>query len=108
MDRPTPRVNAAKLAEYSTGKVVRIIGKVLSLENDQALLETSDKGQVTVKLMKDSNLADTFVEVIGKKSGDAVVTELSSQNLGESIDLELANKVVELTHAYPDVFPTNE
>ncbi|TNY20964.1 replication factor A protein 3 [Rhodotorula diobovata] len=114
MDRPTPRVNAAKLAEYQTGKVVRVIGKVLSLETEQALLEAADGGQVVVKLMKatprkDSNLSDTFVEVIGKKgSDDGVVTELSSQNLGESIDLELANKVVELTHAYPDVFPTGE
>ncbi|BGP49641.1 hypothetical protein JCM10450v2_005543 [Rhodotorula kratochvilovae] len=108
MDRPTPRVNAAQLGSYPTGKVVRVIGKVVSLDTDQALLEAADGGQVVVKLMKDSNLADTFVEVIGKKSDDGTVTELSSQNLGESIDMELANKVVELSHAYPDVFPTGE
>ncbi|GAA5823574.1 hypothetical protein JCM3770_002789 [Rhodotorula araucariae] len=108
MDRPTPRVNAAQLGVYPIGKVVRVIGKVVSLDTDQALLEVSDGGQVVVKLMKDSNLADTFVEVIGKKADDGVVTELSSQNLGESIDMELANKVVELSHAYPDVFPTGE
>jgi len=28
--------------------------------------------------------------------------------LRDPADLELANKVVELTHAYPDVFPTGE
>ncbi|GJN90303.1 hypothetical protein Rhopal_003312-T1 [Rhodotorula paludigena] len=108
MDRPTPRVNAAKMAEYSEGKIVRVLGKVASLEDDRAILETSDAGQITVNLIKDTNMRDTFVEVIGKIAGESTLTELVTQNMGDSLDLALADKVVELTHAYPNVYPTGE
>ncbi|GAA6059748.1 hypothetical protein JCM10212_001956 [Sporobolomyces blumeae] len=105
MDRPTPRVNSAKLALY-TGKTVRVCGKVVTLADDSAILETSDGGQITVKLDRMTNLQDTFVEVVGRVDNDNTVTELVSQNLGDSFDLELAEKVVELTHSLPEVFPT--
>ncbi|BGO94587.1 hypothetical protein NBRC10512_004985 [Rhodotorula toruloides] len=105
MDRPTPRVNGAKLAQSSPGSTVRLIGKVISLDAEQALLEAADGAQVTVKLMHDSVLSSTFVEVIGKVQSETSMQELSTLNLGDNIDMEVANKVVELTHQYPDVFP---
>ncbi|GAA5956930.1 hypothetical protein JCM21900_006710 [Sporobolomyces salmonicolor] len=108
MDRPTPRVNSARLAEYTNGKIVRLIGKVINLDGETAILEAADGGQVTVRLSKVSNLADTYVEVVGKVDSDLVMTELATQNLGDSIDMDLANKVVELTHLHPDVFPTGD
>ncbi|GAA5915881.1 hypothetical protein JCM6882_001748 [Rhodosporidiobolus microsporus] len=108
MDRPTPRVNAAKLAECSAGQTVRLIGKVISLDDNQALLEASDGGQVTVKLGSMAQLTDTFVEVVGKMTGESSINELSSLNLGEDLDMAAANKVVELTHQFPDVFPPSE
>ncbi|BGP17714.1 hypothetical protein JCM10213_005294 [Rhodosporidiobolus nylandii] len=106
MDRPTPRVNAERLAQYPEGKVVRLVGKVVNLTDDAAILEASDGGQVTVKLGSLSGLSDTFVEVVGKVTGSNSMNELSSLNLGDNIDMEAANKVVELTHQYPDVYPT--
>ncbi|GAA5839948.1 hypothetical protein JCM11251_006569 [Rhodosporidiobolus azoricus] len=105
MDRPTPRVNAGKLAQCSAGQTVRLIGKVISLEDDQALLEATDGGQVTVKLGSMSTLTDTFVEIVGKVTAENSINELSSLNLGENLDMAAADKVVELTHQYPDVFP---
>ncbi|GAA5826944.1 hypothetical protein JCM5353_004774 [Sporobolomyces roseus] len=107
MDRPTPRVNAAKLAEYQPGQVVRLVGKVLTITDEEALVESPDGGQVTIRLDRQTNINDKFIEVIGKYDGDMVITEMISQNLGDEFDLDLANKVVELTHTLPDVFPTN-
>ncbi|GAA5986148.1 hypothetical protein JCM11641_004726 [Rhodosporidiobolus odoratus] len=105
MDRPTPRVNASRLASYPEGKIVRLIGKVISLDGDAAIVEASDGGQITVKLGSMSDVSATFIEVVGKITGNNSMSELSSLNLGESIDMVAVDKVVELTHAYPDVYP---
>ncbi|GAA5895373.1 RPA3 domain-containing protein [Sporobolomyces salmoneus] len=106
MDRPTPRMNAAKLADCQPGQVVRVVGKVITLTDDEAILETTDKGQITVRLDPQTAIQDTFVETIGKYEGDMKIHELISQNLGDSLDLDLANKVVELSHTLPEVFPS--
>ncbi|GAA6040492.1 hypothetical protein JCM8097_005432 [Rhodosporidiobolus ruineniae] len=106
MDRPTPRVNAAKLAEFGPGKIVRLIGKVISLDDDTAILQASDGGQVTVKLNGMNTYSDSFVEVIGTITESDAMKELSSLNLGDNIDMAAADKVVQLTSLYPDVFPT--
>ncbi|POY73315.1 hypothetical protein BMF94_3650 [Rhodotorula taiwanensis] len=108
MDRPTTRVNGSVLANCSQGQVVRLIGKVVSLDTDQAILEASDGVQVTVKLTQDSVLSDTFVEVIGKVVDTTVISELTSQNMGENIDMALADKVVDLAQRYPAVFPSGQ
>ncbi|KWU44855.1 replication factor A protein 3 [Rhodotorula sp. JG-1b] len=105
MDRPTTRVNGALLANCSHGQIVRLIGKVVSLDSDQAVLEAADGVQVTVRLARESVLSDTFVEVIGKVVDTNEISELTSQNMGENLDLALANKVVELAQQYPEVFP---
>ncbi|ORY70602.1 replication factor A protein 3 [Leucosporidium creatinivorum] len=107
MERPTPRVNSARLQDH-IGKTVRLIGKVISLEGESALLETSDSGQVTVKLSRTSNFADVYVEVIGRVSEDLSITELASINMGDKIDMDLVEKTVELTHRHPDIFPSSE
>ncbi|GAA5873127.1 hypothetical protein JCM8547_006799 [Rhodosporidiobolus lusitaniae] len=104
MDRPTPRVNAARLAECSTGKTVRLIGKVVSLDDSNAILESSDGADT--QSMQMNTLTNTFVEIIGKVTGTDSMSELSSCNMGENIDMVAVNKVVELTHQYPDVFPS--
>ncbi|GAA5834688.1 hypothetical protein JCM3766R1_003641 [Sporobolomyces carnicolor] len=106
MDRPTPRMNSKKLQQCQIGQVVRIIGKVITLTDDEALLETTDQGQVTVRLDPQTLMADKFVETIGKYEGEQRIQELISQNLGDNLDLDLANKVVELSHTLPEVFPS--
>ncbi|KDE07463.1 hypothetical protein MVLG_02327 [Microbotryum lychnidis-dioicae p1A1 Lamole] len=106
MERPTPRVNSVGLSQMGAGKVVRVVGKVISLDGDYAVLELSDGGQVRVKLSRSANLADTYVEVIGKIDGEGSMSELSSCNMGASIDMPLLEKVTELWAQYPNIFPS--
>ncbi|GAA6017445.1 hypothetical protein JCM11491_006662 [Sporobolomyces phaffii] len=76
------------------------------MTDEEAVLETTDAGQITVVLDPRTLIQDKFVETIGKYNGDMVIQELISQNLGEDIDLDLANKAVELSHTLPEVFPS--
>ncbi|KAK4049147.1 hypothetical protein OIV83_004334 [Microbotryomycetes sp. JL201] len=105
MDRPTPRLNSARLGDY-IGRNVRIVGKVISRDGDTVTLELSDKGQVQVKLNRDSNHRDAYVEVIGRVERLDLVQELTSCNMGDQIDMDLMDRVVELTHNFTDIFPT--
>ncbi|BGP56594.1 hypothetical protein JCM8202_000220 [Rhodotorula sphaerocarpa] len=104
MDRPTTRVNGAVLATCSKGQTVRLIGKVINLDDDRALVEASDGVQVT-GAAGESAWANSFVEVLGKMMDTTVINELTSQNLGENLDLKLADRVVDLAQRYPAVFP---
>ncbi|GAA6016318.1 hypothetical protein JCM10207_000467 [Rhodosporidiobolus poonsookiae] len=106
MDRPTPRVNAARLAQTATGKTVRLIGEVVTTDSSQVVLKASDGGQVKVNHNSMNTFSDTFVEVIGKVVDTDTISELSSIMLGSSVDMNAVEKMVELTHQYPDVFPS--
>jgi hypothetical protein len=87
-------------------------------------LEASDKGQITVKLSRDSHYADEYVEVIGKVQDDDTIQEFTSMNMGNNIspflrfperlfssdalliDMDLVEAVVQLSAQFPDIFPT--
>ncbi|GAA5981598.1 hypothetical protein JCM5350_008042 [Sporobolomyces pararoseus] len=101
MDRPTPRMNSASLQSCPPGQIVRVIGKVITLTDDEAILQCTDGGQITVELTPQTGISDTFVETIGKYQGDMRIHELVSQNLGDNLD-----KAIQLTHTLPEVFPT--
>ncbi|KAK9895559.1 replication factor A protein 3 [Cystobasidium minutum MCA 4210] len=103
MAMKTPRVNSAMLSQLQ-GRTVRLTGKVVRLEGDTAILECSDNGNVTVKLNRDSNFADAYVEVICKVTGDTTVSELTSYNLGDNLDMKLVEAVVQSSRAYPYLF----
>ncbi|KAM0786500.1 hypothetical protein ACM66B_001958 [Microbotryomycetes sp. NB124-2] len=106
MERPTPRVNSARLGDY-IGRAVRIIGKVISRDGETATLELSDGGQVQVKLNRDSNHRDTYVEVLGRVERPDLVQELTSCNMGDKIDMDLADRVVEMQMKFPEIFPSD-
>lgn len=99
----TPRVNSTLLGQYQ-GKTVRLIGKVLKLEGETAIVEASDQGQVTIKLNRDSNFADQYVEIIGRVTGDTSISELTSYNIGDEIDMTMVDAVVRNSHKYPYLF----
>lgn len=73
----TPRVNKRLLSNYINNNV-RIIGKILSLDSNQAILslETSDKGTVQVKLKNSFPITSPMVEIIGKVKSDLTIEEL--------------------------------
>ncbi|KAK4046625.1 hypothetical protein OIO90_006495 [Microbotryomycetes sp. JL221] len=104
MDKPTPRINSGRMGDY-IGQTVRITGKVVSRDGDTTTLELSDGGQVSVKLNRESNHRDTFVEVLGKVESPDSLQEYTSCNMGDTFDMDLMDKVVEMTHKHPDVFP---
>ncbi|KAJ2548855.1 hypothetical protein EV175_004668, partial [Coemansia sp. RSA 1933] len=47
MDKPTPRINANMIQQY-TNTTVRIVGKVLQAQGNGFALETSTGGQVII------------------------------------------------------------
>ncbi|KAI8969182.1 replication factor A protein 3 [Mycotypha africana] len=83
MEKPTPRINSA-LREKYVGRVVRLIGKLVSLSGNTAVIESSDHGQVLVALNGDSTWGTDYVEVIGHVEPDFTIKEFKTQNLGNS------------------------
>ncbi|KAG7530718.1 hypothetical protein FFLO_04826 [Filobasidium floriforme] len=94
---PTPRVNAARLAQYKS-QTVRLTGKVVRMDGDTAIIEASDGGQVQIKLHREANISDPFVEILGKVNDDLTIKVFSSMNLGSDLDLGVVEKVVQLAH----------
>ncbi|GAB5587725.1 hypothetical protein Unana1_02625 [Umbelopsis nana] len=86
------------------GHVVRVSGKVVSLNGETAILEATDNGQIEVILNGQSQWGTTFVEVIGQVSSENTLKEYTFTNLGDSFDLALANKVVEYGQKCPELF----
>ncbi|KAI9316598.1 replication factor A protein 3 [Dichotomocladium elegans] len=84
MNKPTPRINS-KLREKYAGRTVRIIGKVTSYSGETAVLETTDHGQILIKLNGEGRWGSDYVEVIGKLESDYSVSEFSTSNLGNNI-----------------------
>ncbi|OBZ88362.1 Replication factor A protein 3 [Choanephora cucurbitarum] len=103
MDKPTPRINSA-LREKYVGRVVRLVGKLHSLSGNTAVLDASDHGQVMVKLNGESQWGTDYVEVIGQIESDYTLREFKTSNLGNSFDLDMANKVVEYSQKLPSMF----
>ena len=44
-----PRINSSMFSKYQN-RNVRIVGRTIGIQGSEALMETSDKGQVTVHL----------------------------------------------------------
>ncbi|KAJ2368712.1 hypothetical protein H4S01_001440, partial [Coemansia sp. RSA 2610] len=47
MDKPTPRINASMIQQY-TNSTVRLVGRVVQSQGGSFTLETSDGGSVRV------------------------------------------------------------
>ena len=105
----TARVNAARLAQYKS-QTVRLTGKVVRMEGDTAIIEASDGGQVSyrptsprfcigtdqctrlqvsIKLHREANISDPFVEILGKVNDDLSIKVFSSMNLGSDLGTSL-------------------
>ncbi|ORY97765.1 replication factor A protein 3 [Syncephalastrum racemosum] len=103
MEKPTPRINSA-LREQYVDQTVRIIGKVSTFKDDMAVLETSDKGQVLVHLNGNNKWGSDYVEVIGKLTKEFALEEYKTNNLGNDLDLDLVEKVVQFSLKCPEMF----
>ncbi|KAI8388674.1 replication factor A protein 3 [Radiomyces spectabilis] len=103
MDKPTPRINS-QLRENYVGQTVRVVGKVLSFSGDTAVLEATDGGQILVKVNGQSQWGSDYMEVIGRVESDFSLMEFKSANMGNSLDMKLADKVVQYGQKCPELF----
>ncbi|PWN17771.1 replication factor A protein 3 [Microstroma glucosiphilum] len=105
MEKPTPFINSSMLPQYR-GQIVRIVGKVNKVSGTTLLLQTSDLGHVEVQLNRDTELSSAqYVEVIGKvaDSGE-VLREFASVDVGDGVDMNLVERVVEISAKVPQLF----
>ncbi|KAF6845104.1 replication factor A protein 3 [Colletotrichum musicola] len=87
----TPRITAQYLDNY-VGRNVILIGKVLQLRGDSAVLDAD--GNVTALLNRDVHLTNgNGAQIIGKVNPDLTIKVLTSRDLGPGVDYQLAAAV---------------
>ncbi|EGO60503.1 hypothetical protein NEUTE1DRAFT_143911 [Neurospora tetrasperma FGSC 2508] len=98
----TPRITCAYLSQY-VGKLVTVVGKVVQLRGEEATIDAD--GTIHAFLNREAHLsANNGVQLIGKVNPDLSIKVLSSVDLGQGVDYNLANAVVEVTHRYKPLF----
>jgi len=100
----TPRVNKASLGNF-IGHTVRLVGKVSSISKPErvAMLETSDKQQVKVRMLSNEYPA-AYIEIVGTVNGDLSITETYAYVFGDNFDFDNYDKLITLTDSYPEIF----
>ncbi|KAF8068904.1 replication factor A protein 3 [Lyophyllum atratum] len=91
------RVNSARLPDF-VGKTVRLTGKPLQRNADFVTVQASDGGEVTVQLLRDVIVGDSYVEVVGKVVDATTIKMMSLIDLGPDLDMKLVNDTIELIH----------
>ncbi|GAP91412.2 putative replication factor A protein 3 [Rosellinia necatrix] len=98
----TPRITASMLDSY-VGQNVIIVGKVMQLRGDSALLDAN--GQVNAILNRDTHLiAGNGAQIIGRVNPDLSVKVYNALELGDNVDFQIAQNVVDVTHQYKELF----
>ncbi|KAL6300385.1 replication factor A protein 3 [Sparassis latifolia] len=96
-DHVSPRVNSARLADHIK-QTVRLTCKTLKFKGDTAIVQASDGGEVEIKLLREANMTKQYVEVIGQVVDASTIRMMSCINLGDELDMNLVNDVVEVWH----------
>ncbi|KAI0199396.1 replication factor A protein 3 [Astrocystis sublimbata] len=99
----TPRITANMLSSYVNQNVI-IVGKVLQLRGESALLDANGEVNAIFSNRDTHLMAGNGVQVIGKVNQDLSVKVLSSLDLGNSVDYQVAQSVVEVTHQHKNLF----
>ncbi|KAL0943752.1 replication factor a protein 3 [Colletotrichum truncatum] len=98
----TPRITAQYLDNF-VGRNVMLIGKVVQLRGDSAVVDAD--GNVTVILNRDVHLTNgNGAQIIGKVNPDLSIKVLTSKDLGSDVDYQLAAAVVDATHHHKSLF----
>ncbi|XP_049848851.1 uncharacterized protein LOC126316802 [Schistocerca gregaria] len=100
---PTPRVNGSKLSLH-INQVVRLVGLVSHIKDQQVDLVASDGKHVNVRLSSGTALTQgQIVEVIGNVESVSQVLEYSTY-VWENVDLDIYDKMINLTYQYAELF----
>ncbi|KAK1730349.1 uncharacterized protein BDZ83DRAFT_647113 [Colletotrichum acutatum] len=108
----TPRITAQYLDNY-VGRNVMLIGKVLQLRGDSAVLDAD--GNVTAILNRDVHLTNgNGAQIIGKVNPDLSIKVLTSRDLGPGVDtparpnLRLSTPESTSTSQHPQIKASSE
>ena len=91
-------LNLVLLKYGVVGSVIRIAGR-LAKDGDRIWLTSSDGGSVQILGLADSGVEGCFgslVEVVGIKSGDALLNAVGVVVLGEEFDAELWDEAIKV------------
>jgi len=102
MESGNPRINSARMGQY-IGRHVHLTCKVIKAQGENIIVQTSDGGQVEVKLVGDQTALASYVEILGKVTGQRLVA-LQVRQLGDDVDLDVVNQLVELMHKSPGIY----
>mmetsp|Transcript_31071 Transcript_31071/g.99368 ORF Transcript_31071/g.99368 Transcript_31071/m.99368 type:complete len:115 (-) Transcript_31071:278-622(-) len=111
---PTPRVDATDYhSGQHSGRMVRVTGKLLSVEGDRAQLEMAGGGAPAAVVFNDASLAAEFdaslvgsghFEVIGTLQGDATLQAAQVVNLGTNFDMGMYGEMLSVSKRFPHMF----
>ncbi|KAL1745657.1 replication factor A protein 3 [Schizophyllum fasciatum] len=99
-DKIAPFVNYARLSSFQ-GKQVRLICKlktVSGLSGSSMNVQTTDDGEVVVTVPSSTQPTSAYLEVIGLVQDSSTVKWMGHIELGDDIDMKLANDMIEQMH----------
>ncbi|KAI1496749.1 replication factor A protein 3 [Biscogniauxia marginata] len=98
----TPRISATMIDAF-VGQNVMVVGKVVQLRGDSAIIDAG--GQVAAILNRESHLmAGNGAQIIGKVNPDLTIKVYNAMDLGNNVDYQVCQSVVDVTHQYKDLF----
>ncbi|KAJ9049586.1 hypothetical protein DSO57_1020173 [Entomophthora muscae] len=103
MEFITPRIVSSQINAYQ-GLNVRIVGIVKQQQGNGVLLETTDRGQVTVHITQPAvYCVNDCIEVVGKVQNGEILEQMS-YNLGPGLDFESYNQAIDRFSKAPHLF----
>ncbi|CAA7264300.1 unnamed protein product [Cyclocybe aegerita] len=84
----SPRVNSARLANF--------VGQ--EIDGSRVTVEASDGGQVNVQALPNTDISETYIEVVGRVQDASTIQMHACINLGANLDMKLVNDTIELIH----------
>ncbi|KAH9901834.1 replication factor A protein 3 [Xylariomycetidae sp. FL2044] len=98
----TPRISAGLISNY-VGRNVIVVGKVLQLRGDSAIIDA--EGQITVMLNRETHLTSgNGAQIIGKVNPDLSIKVYNALDVGNNVDYQVAQAVVNVTHQCREIF----
>merc|ERR1719310_2316650 len=103
MTEVATRMNHSIFKDASQGSPVRMGGRLSNINSNSAgvlQLTTTDGGVINVTGLDEWNgeVPTTFMEVVGKKTGDSELQACGAISLGDSVDAELWDEAVKMMH----------
>eukprot|EP00727_Mastigamoeba_balamuthi_P007953 m51a1_g3779 hypothetical protein (112) ;mRNA; r:156433-156885 len=104
-ENPQPRVNKGSIESFQ-GWVVRAVGRVMSSEGPELVLESTDGQNLVVHgAPLPSTDFTEYVEVIGLVNPDCSINASAPvTNYGDKLDTKTYNKLIELSQHYRHLF----